>query len=526
MNGFRMVWSGFVVLMSALAIAPAAMAHQSPAGCTGSDPRVEFSNPPAAGEVFREADGHEFTVAVSNDAEGACDATLEYVRASIAAGDGTSSEVLTLAVNLEVPAGTTRYLLPATIANLTDFDDSVFRFDIRLTWRARVHSGAQDGFSEGQDEISVNLTRPRAKLDVSADAVVGFAPLTVNFTYRLTNISSASPVDPFSAPSLLPGTPGTREVVTDSGCGPVTYVSGDLPGSDLVSLDPAGSGSTVPETWVFTCTRIFGQPGVFSGVANATGLSSVDGLPWPALSSTTDITVLSPDLVVDKTHDGNFIAGDNGTYTLRVSNSGNHHTTGNVTLMDQLPAGLTATAMAGAGWQCDLELLSCVRSDPLDSGSSYPDVTLSVRVSESPPGDVINTATVSGGGEPPGVTGNNFDQDPTRIRTPGKPQALPDNRFKIRSVETRPGGKVLIRVRTRASGRIVADDAHKKPDLLQRSSRKTAKSGVFSLTVKANRRLNRRLIRNGKPAAVQLKITFTPHGGLSSSRSRKVTFRL
>ncbi|MCB0868651.1 MAG: hypothetical protein KDB48_08130, partial [Solirubrobacterales bacterium] len=60
MNGFRMVWSGFVVLMSALAIAPAAMAHQSPAGCTGSAPRVEFSNPPAAGEVFREADGHEF----------------------------------------------------------------------------------------------------------------------------------------------------------------------------------------------------------------------------------------------------------------------------------------------------------------------------------------------------------------------------------------------------------------------------------------------------------------------------------
>lgn len=526
MNGFRMVCSGFAVLMSVLAIAPAAMAHQSPAGCTGSDPRVEFSNPPAAGEVFREADGHEFTVAVSNDADGACDATLDYVRASITSSDGTSSEVLTLAANLEVPAGTTRYLLPATIANLNDFDDSVFRFDIRLTWRARVHSGAQDGFSEGQDEISVNLTRPRAKLDVSADAVVGFAPLTVNFTYRLINISPASPVDPFSAPSLLPGTPGTREVVTDSGCEPVTYVSGDQPGSDLVSLDPAGSGSTAPETWIFTCTRLFEQPGVFSGAVSATGLSSVDGLPWPEMSSATEITVLSPDLVIDKSHQGNFIAGDNGVYTLRVTNSGNHQTAGTVTVVDQLPAGLTATAIAGAGWQCDLNSLSCVRSDPLDSGSSYPDVTLSVRVAENPPGDVINTATVSGGGETPGVFGNNVDQDPTRIRTPGKPQALPDNRFRIRSIESSPGGKVLIRVRTRASGRIVIDDAPRGPDLVLRSSRNTVKAGVFSFTVKANRRLKRRMVRDGKPARVRLRISFTPQGGLSASRARKVTFRL
>jgi hypothetical protein len=42
-----------------------------------------------------------------------------------------------------------------------------------------------------------------------------------------------------------------------------------------------------------------------------------------------------------------------------------------VTVTDTLPAGLTATAIAGAGWSCVVATLNCMRNDSLVADSSY-----------------------------------------------------------------------------------------------------------------------------------------------------------
>ena len=100
----------------------------------------------------------------------------------------------------------------------------------------------------------------------------------------------------------------------------------------------------------------------------------------------TDVTPITqfPDMTVTKTHVGNFMQGDVGdAYTITVSNVGAAATSGTVTVVDSLPAGLTATAMSGSGWTVNLSTLTAARSNVLAAGASYPALTLFVNVSLS-----------------------------------------------------------------------------------------------------------------------------------------------
>ena len=90
------------------------------------------------------------------------------------------------------------------------------------------------------------------------------------------------------------------------------------------------------------------------------------------------------DLTITKTHSGSFTQGQSGaTYVLTIPNVGPGPTSGTVTVTDTLPAGLTATAMAGTGWTCSLS--SCTRSDALAAGSSYAPITVTVNVANDAP---------------------------------------------------------------------------------------------------------------------------------------------
>src|SRR6185295_17672311 len=100
-----------------------------------------------------------------------------------------------------------------------------------------------------------------------------------------------------------------------------------------------------------------------------------------ANDQTTVNPVTPPDLTISKNHSGNFVQGQTGaTYTITVTNSGGSSTSGTVSVTDTLPAGLTATGMAGTGWSCTLGTLTCTRSDPLAVTSSYSPITLTVTV--------------------------------------------------------------------------------------------------------------------------------------------------
>ena len=125
-----------------------------------------------------------------------------------------------------------------------------------------------------------------------------------------------------------------------------------------------------------------------------------------------------PDLTVSKTHAGNFTQGQTGaSYAITVTNNGGAATSGAVTVADTLPAGLTATALAGTGWSCTISpTLGCTRGDTLTAGASYPVISLTVNVASNAPASVTNTATVSGGGE--ANTSNDTANDFTTINTP------------------------------------------------------------------------------------------------------------
>jgi len=118
-------------------------------------------------------------------------------------------------------------------------------------------------------------------------------------------------------------------------------------------------------------------------------------------NTASDFTVISrPDLNIAKTHLGIFTLNQVGAaYTLAVSNIGfAGSTVGTVTVVDTLPAGLTATAITGTGWNCTLASVTCTRSDALFGNSFYPAITVTVNVASNAAASVTNTATVSGGG--------------------------------------------------------------------------------------------------------------------------------
>lgn len=121
------------------------------------------------------------------------------------------------------------------------------------------------------------------------------------------------------------------------------------------------------------------------------------------------------DLSITKSHEGNFAAGQsNAQYLVTVSNVGNGTTAGPVTVTDLLPAGLTATYISGSWqWDCELGTLTCTSTEALPAGESYYPITIWVDVAGNAPSNVVNTATVSGGGD--NNSANNSASDPTAI---------------------------------------------------------------------------------------------------------------
>ena len=72
-------------------------------------------------------------------------------------------------------------------------------------------------------------------------------------------------------------------------------------------------------------------------------------------NSAIDVATVVPaaDLSITKSHAGNFIQGQPGTYTLTITNTGVAATSGSVTVVDQLPGGLAPTTASGTGWTCE-----------------------------------------------------------------------------------------------------------------------------------------------------------------------------
>jgi hypothetical protein len=132
-----------------------------------------------------------------------------------------------------------------------------------------------------------------------------------------------------------------------------------------------------------------------------------------AAAQSNDVTTVSgtapsnpPVLTTAVTHSGNFTQGQTGaTYTITVSNAhGASASSGEVSVVEIIPTGLSLTAISGTNWNCTL--YTCTRTDSLGGGDSYPPITVTFDVASNAPSTVVNQVVTSGGGASTTIAGN------------------------------------------------------------------------------------------------------------------------
>jgi len=107
------------------------------------------------------------------------------------------------------------------------------------------------------------------------------------------------------------------------------------------------------------------------------------------------------DLSVSATNtNSNLVQGGNGQFTVNVSNIGASASSNTqVTVSNQLPAGMTMTSMSGSGWSFNSNNLTATRSGALNAGTNYPPITIGFALSSGAASLLTNQVTVSGGGD-------------------------------------------------------------------------------------------------------------------------------
>jgi len=226
--------------------------------------------------------------------------------------------------------------------------------------------------------------------------------------------------------------------VTNTGTGPTTgavTVADPPTGFTVTSIAGTGWSCTLSTT---TCTRSdslaagasFPSITVTGNVTSANGtpvtisLSLSGGGMSAPVTSTPTVTVAAPSLTVSKSHAGNFTAGQQGaTYMVSVQNaSTGGATNARVTLAETVPAGETLVSISGTGWSCPGAggADTCDRSDTLASGSSYPNLVVTVNVAAKATSPQVNQVSVSGGG----MSGSATASDSTTIIAPSPDVAI------------------------------------------------------------------------------------------------------
>lgn len=207
-----------------------------------------------------------------------------------------------------------------------------------------------------------------------------------------------------ATPSGATGNCGGGTLTAPTGSGSISLTGGSIPvgGFCTVSVNVT---SAVPGTYTNTTGPVSSANGGTGNTASAV------------------LTVNRAHLAITKVHANDFHRREIGaTYTITVSNDAfAGPTIGTVSVTDTLPDvnhTLVATAISGAGWNCNLGNLTCTRSDALAPGGSYPPITLTVNVPQNITANVVNTATVSGGGD----LNSHIAYDPTHIGPPVDPQ--------------------------------------------------------------------------------------------------------
>lgn len=222
---------------------------------------------------------------------------------------------------------------------------------------------------------------------------------------------------------------------TDDNGNPVTRTMTTNPdGTYSFTGLPPGTYQVVQPNQPVDTTNGVTTAGTVGGTATnpnnaGTSTSQIDNINLSVSSGNTvsagndfaEIPGNAPDLTIGKTHSpGEFTdGGTTGFYTITSKNIGKTDTAGQVTIVDTLPTGITPTAASGSGWNCAVagQNVTCTTGAVFTAnGGTGAPIILHVNVASGLAGQLlVNTAEISGGGEPDGFKGNNKTQDPTPI---------------------------------------------------------------------------------------------------------------
>lgn len=292
--------------------------------------------------------------------------------------------------------------------NQLGYDSSLFQADGFLPngattamFRAKTNGDtyAPQAITFATELFSPNVTLTKTASTGGTDAEPGATitytiTATNNGTGDATNVQLRDPVPSGTtittpAPSVSAGTGTVANesgvIVARLGAGSSSTVGGTL---------APGQSATV--TYAVTINADAGLGDTIENVATLAFVSADLGLPISTVAET-DTTVVYPDPGIVKTIRS--VAGNTYTFDLTVTNTGTLATIGTVTVADTRGGAFTGGyTMSGTGWSCPGSASPCTRSDALAPGASYPPIT--VVVTYTPGGAVLNSGSVSGGGQP------------------------------------------------------------------------------------------------------------------------------
>lgn len=240
------------------------------------------------------------------------------------------------------------------------------------------------------------------------------------FTLRVRNVGTADTSTPTTVTDTLPAGLTLVSAVGSS------WNCGGSAGQNVTCTTNAviAAGAFAPDIAVTVSVGAQAFPQV-SNTATVTNANDTN----PANDSSTVVVTVSSsaqaDLIIQKTHTGNFNEGVDGTFTLTVRNVGTGPALGTITVNDAVPPQLVVQGTpTGTGWDCTGSAgqnVVCTRPGPLAGGASAPPITLTVRPSAGSAANspIINTAQVSTPGET--NTANNAANDAVTIIAPAAP---------------------------------------------------------------------------------------------------------
>ena len=294
-------------------------------------------------------------------------------------------------------------------------------------------STSGDAYQPGVVTIATDLYAPRITATKTVDQATANLGDTLTYSVAVQNTGQDGATNTTFTDPLPPGVvfvPGSIRlngaVVTDAPGDDLGEFAGGQVVVRLGAGATAGSGGTLApgasatvsfQATVATTGLLLGA--TIENTADLAFSAATTGVPSTVTTAPATTRVNVPDLAIGKTHAPVLQPGVASTYTITVGNVGAGPTSGTVTVTDTIEPGLTINGpVTGAGWSCSTlgTTVTCTHPDVLAPSNEYPPISIPVLVSSSPPAQLSNTASLTGGGD--GNPANNSFTDAGAVSEP------------------------------------------------------------------------------------------------------------